>query len=97
MMNNEVFVIMCESGHWDSYHTWIGGIFDDSKKAKEECDKLNARAKQIQDSCPIKKREEDMSDEEEVIFNSWWVNNQTYAEWGPAKVVEYTLNEIVKQ
>ncbi len=94
---NEVYVIICESGHWDSYHTWVGGVFDDETKAQNECDKMNNYAKQVQDSCPVKKHENDMSDEESEIFNTWWIRNQTYTEWGPAKVVPYTLNKIIEK
>lgn len=94
---NEIYIIICESGHWDSYRTWVGGVFDDETMAQNECDKMNTYAQQIQDSCPVKKDPDNMSDEEEELYESWWLKNKKYAEWGPAKVVPYILNKTIEK
>jgi len=94
MKEKKVYVIQCESGHWDSHHTWIGGIYDDLDLANLDCKKLNDRAKAVQDSCPIKKKIEEMTDEEEEIYDIWWAKNQEAVEWEDAKVKDFELNEL---
>ena len=88
-----VYVVECSSGSWDSFHWWIGGIFNEAKDAEELKDKLNAEAKRIKDECPVKGNTDDMSEEDEDKYWTYFSTNENAMEWNDAKVKEYPVNK----
>lgn len=91
--NNTIYVVECSSGSYDSYHWWIGGIFNEQKDAEVLKDQLNVEAKRIKDECPVKGNTDEMSEEEEDRYWEHFVSNQELMEWNEAKVREYPTNK----
>jgi len=88
-----VYVVACSSGSWDSFHWWIGGIFNEPKDAEELKDKLNAEAKRIKDECPVKGNKDDMSEEDEDKYWTYFSSKENAMEWNDATVKEYPVNK----
>ncbi len=89
-----VYLVECSSGIWDSYHWWVGGIFEKQEDAEKYAQKLNDENKRLKElECPIKTPVEDMTDEEETEYYRWWNGNNDAMEWNGAKVKQYPVNK----
>lgn len=97
-MDEVIYVVECSSGSWDSFHWWIGGIFNKREDAEACICELNAYAKKIKDDCPVKGNPSDMSEEDEHKYFTYYHNSghDNYMEWREAKVKEYPINKSCK-
>ena len=97
-MKKSVYIVECSSGSWDSYHSWISGIFENPQDAENLKTKLNDEYKRILDECPVKGNPDDMSDEDEIKYIEHFRKYPEYfREWNEAEVKEYALNEEIKK
>jgi hypothetical protein len=89
-----VYLVECSSGSWDSYHWWVGGIFEKQEDADKYAQSLNDENKRLKEvECSIKTPFEDMTDEEETEYYRWWNGNNDAMEWNGAKVKQYPINK----
>jgi hypothetical protein len=94
-MNKVVYLVECSAGSWDSYHWWVGGIFENQEDADKYVQALNAENKRlVEEECPFKGQIEDMNltDEEDEIYYRWYSKHSDAMEWNGAKVKQYPLN-----
>lgn len=89
----KAYTVQCHSGSFDSYVTWIAGIFDSLEKAEEAKNFLNKRAKDIKENCPVNPYN-DLTDEEEAIYWEYHRRHEKEMEWTEAEVKEYIVNNV---
>lgn len=96
MTIQNVYIVECSSGSWDSYHWWIGGIYNDVKDAEELKDRLNAEAARVKEEFSIKYNEDDMNEEDTIKYWEYYEKHEEMLEWNCAKVKEYPLNRLCR-
>lgn len=101
-----VYIIECSAGSWDSYHTWIGGIYTNEKSAEIAKNKLNLDAKIIRDNCPVKPTEdgitdydilETLSEEDQQKYWEYFSKHTDEMEWNEATIRKYPLNVLINR
>ena len=93
---DKVYIVECHSGDFDSYTTWIAGVYTTNEAASELSNRLNTEAKVIKDNCPVK-YSDDLSDEDDEIYWNYHVKYQKAMEFGEAEVREIILNKEIKK
>jgi len=90
-----VYLVECSAGCWDSYHWWVGGIFENQEDADNYAHALNIENQRLLEvECPFKEPVEDMdlTEEEDDKYYRWWNDHNDAVEWNGAKVKQYPIN-----
>ena len=96
MKEDKVFVVECVFGKYEDVQTEIIGVFDDQEAANAVRDKLNAKAKEVQDNCPVDAKVLNLSEEDEATYISYYLKNTIFMNWQEASVLEYTINKEIE-
>lgn len=99
-MNKEkkiVYALECSSGSWDDCTNWVDGIFSSVEEANTRKENLNSKANYIKNNRPfIDKNTDEMTDEEEAIYDRYCAKNELFIGWNDPDIKEYILNKPIK-
>lgn len=74
VQNKNIFIVVGDSGDYDTYHTWIEGVYDNLEDAENFKKEVEEKAKRIKNNCPVK-YSLDMSESDEEIYYAYWTKN----------------------
>lgn len=92
------YVVECSAGDYESYHTWIAGIFlnlEDAEKLKNEIIEKIEIIKDISSPYDSEYFESLTIEQRSTIYYEWWHKKQQALEFNTAKVKVYPFNKPI--
>ena len=92
------YVVECSAGDYESYHTWIAGIFlnfEDAEKLKDEIIEEIEITKNIPPPDDSKYFESLPIEQRSKIYYEWWHKRQQALEFNTAKVKVYPFDKPI--
>ncbi len=94
-MSKNIYIVECSAGSFDSFRTYISGVYDELGLAEELKDKLNAENLKIREEFN-RLRDPQNPDDMSPAQDDFYYRNQQALEFNKAEVVTYILNKEIK-
>lgn len=95
-----LYLVKCSAGSWDSYHEWIGGVFDNIDLANDLINELKEKTNLIKSNAPENPDYENYNEDnwniyekKYEVYQDYYFKHQNDMEYNGSVIIPYNLNE----